>query len=277
MKNDTSWGKVAGWYDSLLQMEGTYQKEVILPNLLRLMDIKKGDKVLDIACGQGFFSRALVEKGAEVTGVDISAELIKFAQEKAGKGERYLVAFADDFTKEITPLRQGSAGQGFDKALIVLAIQNIQNLNGVLAEASRALKVGGKLFLVLNHPAFRNPKHTAWGFSEKDKVQYRRVDEYLSESQTEIDMAPGMTQTGSNSLHLTQTNHSESSPRRLITISFHRSLQVYFKVLNKNGFLVGRLEEWNSNKKSETGPRQKAEDKARKEIPLFMMIEAVKI
>jgi len=256
-KKDTSWGGVAKWYDSLLSMDGTYQKEVILPNLLRLMDIKPEDKVLDIACGQGFFSRAIAGKGAEVVGVDISPELIDFAKQKAGKKESYFVAPADDFIKKITPLRQGSAGQDFDKALVVLAIQNIENLNGALAEASRTLKVGGKLFLVLNHPSFRNPKHSAWGYDEAGKAQYRRVDEYLSESRVEIEMTPGQ-------------DKSE------VTVSFHRPLQTYFKALNKNNFLVARLEEWNSNKKSAPGPKQKAEDKARKEIPLFLLLEAIK-
>ena len=54
-------------------------------------------------------------------------------------------------------------------------------------------------------------------------------------------------------------------------------LQVYFKALKRAGFAVTGLEEWISNKKSEAGPRAKAEDKARKEIPLFMMIEATKL
>jgi len=264
-KNNTSWGGVAKWYDSLLKMDGTYQKEVILPNLLKMMNVKAGDKILDIACGQGFFARALSKEGADVTGTDISPELIKFAKEKAGNNERYFVANADNFFKEMVRTNfvneEKLNGPGFDKAMIVLAIQNIENLNGVLAEASRALKVGGKLFLVLNHPIFRNPKHTVWGFDEKNKVQYRRVDEYLSESQTEIDMTPG----------------TDNKNKKKSTISFHRPLQIYFKALVKNNFLVGRLEELVSNKKSESGPRQKAEDKARKEIPLFMMIEAVKV
>lgn len=252
-KNNTSWGGVAKWYDSLLKMEGTYQKEVILPNLLRLMEIKAGEKLLDIACGQGFFSRALAEKGAEVTGVDIAPELIKFAIEKAELEEKYLVAPADKLGKEVL-------NNNYDKAIIVLAIQNIENLNGVLAEASRCLKKDGKLFLVLNHPAFRNPKHSAWDFDEINKIQYRRVEEYLSESRTEIDMTPG----------------AENKANRKTTVSFHRPLQVYFKTLVKNSFLISRLEEWNSNKQSESGPRKKPEDKARKEIPLFMLIEAVK-
>ena len=40
---------------------------------------------------------------------------------------------------------------------------------------------GGVLHLVLNHPAFRVPKESAWGFDDEKKVQFRRVDRYLSE------------------------------------------------------------------------------------------------
>jgi hypothetical protein len=50
---------------------------------------------------------------------------------------------------------------------------------------------------------------------------------------------------------------------------------VYSKALEKAGFLIQRLEEWESDRESEKGPRQKAENKARKEIPLFLMIQAV--
>jgi len=72
MKKTTSWGKVSKWYNSYLEGgKETYQSAVILPNLLRILNIKKGDKIIDIACGQGFFSRAFFEAGADVTGIDI--------------------------------------------------------------------------------------------------------------------------------------------------------------------------------------------------------------
>ena len=64
--------------------------------------------------------------------------------------------------------------------------------------------------------------------------------------------------------------------RHVKTVSFHRPLQVYIKALTKAGFVVSRLEEWISHKKSGSGPRQAAEDTARKEIPLFLCIEARK-
>lgn len=51
MKNNrlkTSWGKVAGWYDEMLEeKDNTYQKNIILPNILRLMDIKKDETGLE--------------------------------------------------------------------------------------------------------------------------------------------------------------------------------------------------------------------------------------
>ena len=61
------------------------------------------------------------------------------------------------------------------------------------------------------------------------------------------------------------------------TVSFHRPLQVYVKALGKYGFAITRLEEWESHRASQNGPRKSAEDKARKEIPLFLTFEASKL
>lgn len=59
------------------------------------------------------------------------------------------------------------------------------------------------------------------------------------------------------------------------TWSFHSPLSKYSEVLFKNGFVIEKIEEWISNKKS-TGPMAKMEDKARAEIPMFMAILATK-
>ncbi len=248
---NTSWGKVADWYDEMLEEEAsTYQKELILPNLARVCSIQKGDTLLDLACGQGFFSRAFAAAGATVIASDIASELIALAKEKPSKNITYHTAPAD-----AVPFVKNNS---IDKAIIVLALQNIENLNGTLAECARVLKGNGSLFIVLNHPCFRVPKESSWGFDESAKIQYRRIDRYLSESKVKIQMHPG------------------DKPKEA-TISFHRPLQVYMKAFSKHGFAIGRLEEWNSHKTSEKGPRQEAEDRARKEIPLFMMLEAKRI
>lgn len=249
-KTETSWGKVADWYDEMLEeKDNTYQKNVILPNILRLMTIKKDEFILDLACGTGFFSREFLKMGGKVIGADISVELIEIAKEKSPKEIRYFASSADD----LSGIKNGS----IDKIAVILAIQNIENIPGVFSECDRVLKNGGKIFLVMNHPVFRIPKQSSWGFDEKSKTQYRRMDEYMSESKTKIEMHPSK-------------DNGEQ------TVSFHRPLQVYFKALKKNGFCVTGLEEWISDKKSQPGPHAESEDKARKEFPMFLFVEAKK-
>ena len=248
---DTSWGAVAGWYDEVVEGGDSYQQKVVLPNLLRLMNPGKGDEIIDIACGQGFFSRAFHQAGAQVTAVDIGSDLITLAKEKSDKNIDFIVDSAEDLA--------AIEDQQFDKAAIVLALQNIEHMQKALASASRVLKKGGRLYIVLNHPAFRIPGQSSWGFDEEKQIQYRRIDGYISESRKEMIMNPGADES-----------------KQIKTLSFHRPLQVYAKALFKAGCAISRLEEWNSHKESEDGPRKNAEDKARKEFPMFMALEAVK-
>jgi ubiquinone/menaquinone biosynthesis C-methylase UbiE len=245
-KTKTSWGKEAEWYSGHLESSDTYHAKVILPNLLRIVEPKKGQTVIEIGCGEGFFSRAFVKAGASVTASDISPELIQVAKEKGG-GPEYRVSPAEDLSW-VPPRSQ-------DVAVAVLTLQNMEKIEPVFNEAARTLKEKGKLICVLNHPAFRIPKATSWGFDDAEGIQYRRADAYLSARKEKMDMHPG--QKGKS-----------------VTYSFHRSLQDYMKAFRAAGFAITRLEEWISHKTSEAGPRAKAENTARKEFPLFMMIEA---
>jgi ubiquinone/menaquinone biosynthesis C-methylase UbiE len=249
----TSWGKVAGWYNRLLEEdEDTYQEKLIKPNLLRILSPKPGEEILDVGCGQGYFSRELAKAGAKVVGIDIAGELIKLAKGHGGKNEAYLVLSAE----KMSPILAAR----FDAAICVLALQNIKNLQVAVLEIARVLKPGGRCVLVLNHPAFRIPSASSWNYDEKTNIQYRNISKYLSEISQQVDMTQGIT----------------DPKKKKWTMSFHHPLQVYFKAFFKAGLCVTRLEEWSSHKLSDKGPRKLAEDLARKEIPLFMCLELKK-
>lgn len=254
VKNNTSWGNVADWYDDHLEQNpDTYQSQVILPNLLRLLELKSGEKVLDLACGSGFFSREMARvAGVEIVGTDISSELVKLAQEnsKNFKNIKYLIANAENLAS--------LEANYFDKVICILALQNIENIKLVFSEINRVVKKSGKILLVLNHPAFRIAGASSWLWDDVMKTQARRLDKYMSESKTEILMHP-------------------SKPDSEKTVSFHRPLQYYFKLLASTGLAVTRLEEWISHRESESGPRQKAENSARHEFPLFLCLEVKKL
>lgn len=250
MKNNmktTDWDNVAQWYDTYLQGEDTYQQKVIAPNLLRMLDIKIGDRVLDVACGQGYFAAQCARAGATVIGVDQSAALIALARHHESKAEQYVVGDAQ---------KLGALGlKPVDMAFTVLAFENIKNIAAVLEGVYNVLKKQGRVVIVMLHPAFRIPKASDWNFNTKTGTQSRTVEKYLSEIAIPIELNP-----------------FQGGPKE-ITYTFHRSLQWYMKACKKAGFVLTSLEEWISHKKSEAGPRQAAEDSARKEIPMFLAIE----
>lgn len=249
-KQSTSWGHVAPWYDKLLQEEDTVQRKVILPHLLRLMGIKKTDVIVDVACGSGFFTAAWVEAGAKkVIGTDIGEELIAVAEKAVPKASFYVTS-AD----AMTDIKEKTA----TKMTMVLALQNIENIHGVAKEVARILKPSGTFYLVLNHPAFRIPKASGWGWDADDYVQYRRVDAYLTESKHRMQMHPG------------------DAPD-ITTISFHRPMQTYINAFAKAGLATTRMEEWTSHKVSDSGPRAEAENVARNEIPMFLCLELTRL
>jgi hypothetical protein len=108
------------------------------------------------------------------------------------------------------------------------------------------------------HPAFRGPKETSWEWDEKKKVQYRRVDRYLLPRKTPIVAHPG------------------AAPG-VYTWTFHKPLESYVKALRGAGLLIDAMEEWPSHKTSTSGPRAGAENTARKEIPMFLAMRAIKV
>lgn len=248
-KKNTSWGKSAVWYDELVSGDDSYQQKVILPNILRLINIQRGDQLLDVGCGSGFFSREFAWAGAKVVGVDVGPELIKIAKQNAPMAD-FRLAPSDNlsFIKNET----------VDKVVFVLSLQNMADSAAAIKEAARCLRKGGKMYFVLNHPAFRVPGSSSWGWDDSKKIQYRRVDSYLSEKKVKIQMHPG-------------ENEGD------VTWSFHAPLQHYFKAFNKNGLLVERLEEWVSHRITPAGPRKLAENRSRAEFPLFLFLGLIKV
>ncbi len=238
---------MAKWYDGLVGEKGSnFHQSIIFPRVLDILKNKKAKKVLDIACGQGAFCRQLFKEGFSATGVDAAENLIRLARQRTPKAD-YFVAAADKMIN--------LKSQSFDAAVCILAIQNMDPIEPVFQEIKRVLKPGGSFLLVMNHPCFRIPRQSGWGIDEKRKLQYRRIDSYLSPQKIPIRMHPG------------------ADPKTM-TISFHRPLENYFKALAGAGFCVENLEEWSSHRQSLAGKTKKMEDRARDEIPLFLMISA---
>jgi len=247
-----SWEQVAGWYDSLASDQGTeFHQQVIIPGVLRLLGLEKGEKVLDLACGQGAVSRALHRAGGQVTGMDLSPRLIELARQRSPQAIRYLVGDV----RRLERLADGS----FDAATCVLAAQNMDPVQPMLAEAARLLRPWGRLALVVTHPAFRIPRQSGWRWDESRKLMFREEARYLSPLKIPIDMRPFKT------------------PGQQLTWTYHRPIQEYVNGLAEVGLWTNALEEWPSHKVSQPGSAGRGENRARAEFPLFLAIRAVKV
>lgn len=245
----TLWDQAARWYDALVGSHGTdYHRKILMPNASRLLGLKKGDQVLDLACGQGVFSRYLFKSRYEVVGLDASEELVAFARERSDKSIRFCVGDA------------GKTGvlknETFSGAACILALQNMEKLDPVFRNVARWLEPGGRFVMVLTHPCFRIPRQTHWGWDGAKKMEYRRIDLYSTPTRIPILTPP-------------------FAKSKDFTWTYHRPLQSYFESLSRAGLCVDAMEEWQSHKESEPGKRARAENRARKEIPLFIAVRAV--
>lgn len=245
---DTSWQKSAQWYDGVVGDLGSYyHQHIILPGVIRLLALQPTDSVLDIGCGQGVLA-SRIPREVGYLGFDAARTLLASAKARH-KGRSFQYA---DSTKPLPLPPQ----KKFTCATIILALQNMADPAAVLQNIQVHLEPNAKLVIVLNHPCYRIPRQSSWGFDEQSKMQYRRVNCYMSEQNIPIFTNPGQ----------------ENTPT---TVSFHHPLSSYFSFLQKAGFMVQGLEEWCSDKMSE-GKAARWENRARKEFPLFMAICAVK-
>jgi len=272
---DQSWNHVAGWYDELIEERGSdHHERLILPGTVRLLEAKPGDRVLDVACGQGNLCRKLAAAGVRSVGLDASPRLIesarRFSLAEQGASPEYVVGDARTVASCVTG--------PFHAASCVMALMNIDPLSPVLRGIASVLVPGGRFVGVILHPAFRAPGQTRWGWEEhKPKstppksrthrggavpvTQYRRVDGYLSLGQREIVMNPGATAKGKPAI---------------TTVTYHRPIQAYVRAFAEAGLLIDALEEWPSLRVSQPGPRAEEENRSRREIPMFLAIRGVR-
>ncbi len=75
-----------------------------------------------------------------------------------------------------------------------------------------------------------------------------------------------------STFHTSLTCLHPGRPDSETTTSFHRSLQTLTGTGFGAGLRLAGIEEWYSHKESQPGPRAKAENRARKEFPLFLAL-----
>lgn len=200
------------------------------PVFKKMVGDVQGLRLLDMACGEGYFSRYYAKAGAIVTGIDFSERLIAAAQEEESRAPLGIQYHVADASKMVN-----IESESFDIVISFMALMDIENYEGAIMQASRVLKPGGRFVFISFHPCF------GWSRRNDGEImcrwEYRRLED------------------GSREPHYLKifeyfTNHSyemrwkdDEGHEVAVTTLFHRTLTDYMKALRKNGFVVSQIEE----------------------------------
>lgn len=248
----TSWDALARWYDGWVGEGGSeHHRELAIPTVMKLLDSGPGEEILDVGAGQGVLAPYVHRSGAQFVGVDASPHLLAIARRRHGSDGRFLLGDARNLDS-IPELK----GRSFDAVVFLLSLQDMDPLEPVLRSAAGMLKPAGRMVILITHPAFRVPRQSGWGWDEGRKLVFRRVDRYLTPLPVPLKPLPG--QEGRT------------------TRSFHRPLEMYVNGLADCGLCVDRMLEVPGRQVSSGVDNKRAENLARKEIPLFLGLRAHK-
>jgi SAM-dependent methyltransferase len=126
--------------------------------LIRWLDPKPGQRILDIGCGDGYFSRLIAEKGADVVGIDASRSVVAKAERKNRTPRTEFHAMrAEDLN---------FPDSSFDQIISFCVIEHCDDDALVFCQIARLLKPGGRL--VLSADSLSNP-----GIEDKERDVHR--------------------------------------------------------------------------------------------------------
>ncbi|WP_226085381.1 class I SAM-dependent DNA methyltransferase [Mesobacillus sp. S13] len=145
-----SYGRFAYLYDELMQ-DVPYDEWVSIVEAYKEKYQVNGMKLLDLACGTGELSVKFAQKGFEVTGADLSSDMLSVAQAKAQAQSLNIQFFQQDMT-EIDDLGEFDIIGIFCDSLNYL--ENEQAVRQTFEGVHRLLKKGG-LFLFDVHSVYK--------------------------------------------------------------------------------------------------------------------------
>jgi ubiquinone/menaquinone biosynthesis C-methylase UbiE len=147
----SAWDDIAAFWDERMEAGATWQGHLIQPAVERLLQLGPGERVLEIACGNGEFARRMAELGGQVLATDFSERMLERARSHGGDVEYRLA----DATQAAQLLALGEPGS-FDAVVSNMAIMDMESIEPMVAAASGLLKPAGRFVFSTLHPAFNS-------------------------------------------------------------------------------------------------------------------------
>jgi 2-polyprenyl-3-methyl-5-hydroxy-6-metoxy-1,4-benzoquinol methylase len=219
------WDRLGDWWDDRIGNGNEFQDHLIEPAAERLLALKLGERVLDVACGAGRFARRMAALGATVIAIDHAEKFLKRARGRTAENIEQIQYLKLDATD---PLALMSLGERcFDAAVCTMALMDMSSITPLISSLPKILKSRGRFVFSVIHPVFNSgtARHVAEQFEHDGEVTTRSgitVTEYTEPFAYKGVGIPG-----------------QPEPQHY----FHRSISLLFNTCFKYGFVLDGIEE----------------------------------
>lgn len=202
------------WVQIIRENRDKYRTALTNPALISAVGPADGLSILDAGCGEGYMSRLLAGKGAKVTGIDSSAELIKAARD-------HELSSTLPVTFDVGSVNSLPYGPGeFDAVVCNHLMNDLRDPSVAIWEFSRVLRGDGRLIILMLHPCFYN-KHAERQDPENNLI----TDTYFQ------------------ARSVTQNFEVDGLRSPTATTAWLRPLESYTEALRQSGFTITSLTE----------------------------------
>ncbi len=149
---EKNWNEFWGYYfriEDRHSISGIFEWDVKLVDFIEhVCKLPSGARILDLGCGGGDQAKLLAEKGYKIAGLDIVPSLIDYGREQFEKA-----GLTGTFT--VGDMRQIDYSEEFDACLVLsgsFGFFGDREDGKILFSIKKALKVGGKVFIMFHLP-----------------------------------------------------------------------------------------------------------------------------
>jgi 2-polyprenyl-3-methyl-5-hydroxy-6-metoxy-1,4-benzoquinol methylase len=219
------WNRIADWWDKQLGEGNDFQTTLIMPATDRLLDPRPGQTILDIACGNGNYSRSLARKGVKVVACDYCETFLECARARTSSQDGQIEFVQIDATNMAQLLDLGI--DRFDAAVCSMAMMDMVAIDPMMDALREILKPTGRFVFSLPHPCFSS---NHMNFTANLEIRGEGVEQTYG-----VEIRKYLTQESGRNVGLL----NQPEPHYF----FHRPLGAVFAACFSAGFMVDGLEE----------------------------------
>ncbi|MGI8538483.1 MAG: class I SAM-dependent methyltransferase [Rubrobacteraceae bacterium] len=179
------WDAKASFWDENMGDGNLFQNTLVGPATERLLEVKPGESILEVACGNGVMSRRLAALGANVVATDFSENFLERAKARDTENIKYRLV---DATDESELLALGDTGS-FDSAVCNMALMDMAAIEPLTRALAKLLEPNGRFVFSVPHPCFNSNATTM--LAEMDDDDGELSTKYSVKISGYLDVPPG--------------------------------------------------------------------------------------